>query len=170
MSWGFVPLTRYQGGGPEAVLEPLKEHLNDYHQLMIQYYGAGVQACYRGPRLFDSEETRLMVKETLDWYKKYRDVLNADMMQLRRPDGRDWDGFLHVNPDGKQKGFVMLYNPTKEIMNRKISLPLYYTGILKMAHLTSKDGKKKSILLNPNKEIKLDFTIAPDSYTWFLIE
>jgi hypothetical protein len=92
------------------------------------------------------------------------------MIQLRRPDGRDWDGFIHVNPKGKHKGFVMLYNPTKEIMQRKISLPLYYTGISKMAQITSKDGKKKAILLNPNKEIKLDFTIAPDSYTWFLIE
>jgi hypothetical protein len=170
MSWGFVPLTRYQGGGPEAVLEPLKEHLKDYHQLMIQYYGAGVQACYRGPRLFDTEETRVMVKETLDWYKKYRDVLNADMIQLRRPDGRDWDGFLHVNPGGKHKGFVMLYNPTKEIMKRKISLPLYYTGISKMAHLSSKEGKKKAISLSPTKDITLDFTIAPDSYTWYLIE
>jgi len=69
MSWGFVPLTKYQGGGPEAVLEPLKDHLEDYRQLMMQYYGAGVQACYRGPRLYDSEETRLMVKSTLDWYK-----------------------------------------------------------------------------------------------------
>jgi hypothetical protein len=170
MSWGFVPLTRYQGGGPEAVLEPLKEHLKDYHQLMIQYYGAGVQACYRGPRLFDSEETRVMVQETLDWYKKYRDVLNADMIQLRRPDGRDWDGFLHVNPGGKHKGFVMLYNPTKEIMQRKITLPLYYTGISKMANLTSKDGNKKTVSLSPTKDITLDFTIAPDSYTWFLIE
>jgi hypothetical protein len=170
MSWGFVPLTRYQGGGPEAVLEPLKEHLNDYHQLMIQYYGAGVQACYRGPRLFDSEETKIMVKETLDWYKKYRDVLNADMIQMRRPDGRDWDGFLHVNSGGKHKGFVMLYNPTKEIMQRKITLPLYYTGISKVAHLTSKEGIKKSISLSPTKDIALDFTIAPDSYTWFLIE
>ena len=47
MGWGFVPLTRYQGGGPEAILEPLHEHLEDYKQLMIQYYGAGVQACYR---------------------------------------------------------------------------------------------------------------------------
>ncbi len=26
MGWGFVPLTKYQGGGPEAVLEPLSEH------------------------------------------------------------------------------------------------------------------------------------------------
>lgn len=170
MSWGFVPLTRYQGGGPEAVLEPLKEHLNDYHQLMVQYYGAGVQACYRGPRLFDSEETRVMVKETLDWYKKYRDVLNADMIQLRRPDGRDWDGFLHVNPQGEHKGFVMLYNPTKEIMKRKITLPLYYTGLSKIAKITSKEGNKQQVPINALKDIRLDFMIAPDSYTWFLIE
>ncbi|MES1225207.1 MAG: alpha-galactosidase, partial [Bacteroidota bacterium] len=56
MSWGFVPLTKYQGGGPEAVLEPLSEHLKDYEQLMMQYYGAGVQACYRGPRLYDTDK------------------------------------------------------------------------------------------------------------------
>ena len=33
MSWGFVPLTKYQGGGPEAILEPLSEHLKDYENL-----------------------------------------------------------------------------------------------------------------------------------------
>ncbi|MGZ3891600.1 MAG: alpha-galactosidase, partial [Mucilaginibacter sp.] len=42
MGWGFVPLTRYQGGGPEAVLEPLSEHLDDYKALMMEYYGSGV--------------------------------------------------------------------------------------------------------------------------------
>jgi len=26
MGWGFVPLTKYQGGGAEAILEPLKDH------------------------------------------------------------------------------------------------------------------------------------------------
>jgi hypothetical protein len=170
MSWGFVPLTAYQGGNAGSVLEPLKDHLKDYHQLMVQYYGAGVQACYRGPRLYDSEDTRVMVKETVDWYKKYREVLNADMIQLRRPDGRDWDGFLHVNPGGKQRGFVMLYNPTNEIMVRKITLPLYYTGISKTAKVTSKEGKTQVLGLSPTKDIELAFTIAPDTYTWFLIE
>lgn len=67
MGWGFVPLTRYQGGGPEAILESLKEHIADYRQLMMQYYGAGVQACYRGPRLYDSEPTRAMVAEVISW-------------------------------------------------------------------------------------------------------
>ncbi|MBU1821823.1 MAG: alpha-galactosidase, partial [Bacteroidetes bacterium] len=80
MGWGFVPLTKYQGGGPEAVLEPLSEHLNDYRQLMMQYYGAGVQACYRGPRLYDTEATKQTVKEVVSWYKKYRQILNSDLI------------------------------------------------------------------------------------------
>jgi len=114
MSWGFVPLTKYQGGGEDAVLEPLSKHLKDYEQLMMQYYGAGVQACYRGPRLYDTEETKKSVIKVIDWYKKYRDILNSDIIHLRRADGRDWDGILHVNPQLKIKGLVMLYNPLKE--------------------------------------------------------
>ena len=66
---GFVPLTKYQGGGPEAVLEPLSEHLKDYEQLMMQYYGAGVQACYRGPRLYDTEETKQTLLKLLTGIK-----------------------------------------------------------------------------------------------------
>ena len=87
MVWGFVPLTKYQGGGPEAILEPLSEHLDAYKQLMMQYYGAGIQACYRGPRLYDTEVTKKTVVEVIDWYKKYRDILNSDVIHLRRADG-----------------------------------------------------------------------------------
>ncbi len=170
MSWGFVPLTKYQGGGPEAVLEPLKDHLEDYRQLMMQYYGAGVQACYRGPRLYDSEETRLMVKSTLDWYKKYRYILNSDMIQLRRPDGRDWDGFLHVNPALSEKGFVMLYNPTNETMNRRISIPLYYSGIKRAAQVSFQGAAFKSIPINAQKEMELDVRIPPNGHVWYVVQ
>ncbi|MBN2814380.1 MAG: alpha-galactosidase, partial [Bacteroidales bacterium] len=111
MGWGFVPLTRYQGGGEEAVLEPLERHLDDYKQLMMQYYGAGVQACYRGPRLYDTEKTKQVVTETINWYKQHREILNSDIIHLRRADGRDWDGLLHVDPAGKEKGLLMLFNP-----------------------------------------------------------
>src|SRR5258708_28173087 len=43
MCWGFVPLTEYHGGGPEAVLGPLSEHIKYYPQLMMQYYWGGRQ-------------------------------------------------------------------------------------------------------------------------------
>ena len=170
MAWGFVPLTKYQGGGPEAVLEPLSEHLNDYEQLMMQYYGAGVQACYRGPRLYDTETTRQMVAKTIQWYKKYRNILNADMIQLRRADGRDWDGWMHVNPTLAQKGLMMLFNPTQAPITRTIALPLYYTGLSKTAIVKDAKGISKTYTLNRDYTIDFTFTIAADSYSWFLIE
>ena len=170
MSWGFVPLTRYHGGGPESVLEPLKDHLNDYEQLMVQYYGAGVQACYRGPRLYDGETTKQTVIKTINWYKKYRNILNADIIHLRRADGRDWDGVMHVNPQLKTKGLLMLYNPLKEKITRTIKVPLYYTGLTSNATVREKEGVVKKYALDRNYEIDLTFTIAPESYTWFVIE
>ena len=170
MSWGFVPLTKYQGGGEEAVLEPLSEHLKDYQQLMMQYYGAGVQACYRGPRLYDTEKTKEAVTNTINWYKKYRDILNSDIIHLRRADGRDWDGIMHVNPLLKTKGLLMLYNPLKEKITRTIMVPLYYTGLTNMAQLKEKEGAARSYKLNRNYEIQLTFSIEPESYTWFVIE
>ena len=170
MSWGFVPLTKYQGGGPEAVLEPLSEHLKDYQQLMMQYYGAGVQACYRGPRLYDTEITKIAVSNTITWYKKYREILNSDIIHLRRADGRDWDGILHVNPQLKTKGLLMLYNPLKEKITRTIMVPLYYAGLTNMTQVREKEGILKPYELNRNYKIELNFSIEPESYTWFVIE
>jgi hypothetical protein len=170
MSWGFVPLTKYQGGGEEAVLEPLSEHLKDYEQLMMQYYGSGVQACYRGPRLFDTDATKQTVSNVINWYKKYRNILNSDIIHLRRADGRDWDGVMHVNPQLKTKALIMLYNPLKEKITRTIKVPLYYTGLTNTASVREKDGIAKNYTLSRNYEIEISFSIAPESYTWFTME
>jgi hypothetical protein len=170
MGWGFVPLTKYQGGGPEAILEPLSEHLTDYKQLMVQYYGAGVQACYRGPRLYDTEATKSTVKEVIGWYKKYRTILNSDLIHLRRPDGRDWDGIMHVNSALKEKGFVMLYNPTKEAVTRTLKLPLYYTGLTKNASIREQEGKVKLYSINRNYEVEIMVALPAEGYTWLVIE
>lgn len=169
MSWGFVPLTRYQGGGPEAVLEPLKDHLKDYEMLMVQYYGAGVQACYRGPRLYDTTTTKELVSNTVSWYKKYRDILNAPIVHLRRADGRDWDGFMHVSPTLKDKAFVLLFNPTGETINRQLSIPLYYTGLKSKAFVFEKDKTHWQVLMDGKDNLKLEVSIPAGGYTWYVI-
>ena len=169
MGWGFVPLTRYQGGGPEAVLEPLKDHLKDYEQLMVQYYGAGVQACYRGPRLYDTDSTRKLVTNTVAWYKKYRDILNAPMVHLRRADGRDWDGWMHVSPTLKDRAFVLLFNPTSEVLKRIIRLPLYYTGLKDAALVRLKDKQELMVRPGHDRSIELTVNIPPGGYTWYVI-
>ncbi|MFT7435977.1 MAG: hypothetical protein ACI8UX_001776 [Psychromonas sp.] len=170
MGWGFVPLTKYQGGGPEAILEPLAEHLDDYKQLMMQYYGAGIQACYRGPRLYDTEATKKVVKETIDWYKTYREILNSDIIHLRRADGRDWDGIMHVNPQLPQKGLVMLYNPLPEALERNLNIPLYYTGLINNAHVKLNGQKATFHRLNRDYSIDYKVTIPANGYVWLLIE
>ena len=169
MSWGFVPLTRYQGGGPEAVLEPLKDHLKDYEMLMVQYYGAGVQACYRGPRLYDTTTTKALVSNTVSWYKKYRDILNAPIVHLRRADGRDWDGFMHVSPTLKDRVFVLLFNPTSETITRNINLPLYYSGLKGKISVRQKDEAETVSVVSSNQTINLTASIPAGGYTWYVI-
>ncbi|WP_313191857.1 alpha-galactosidase [Sphingobacterium sp.] len=170
MGWGFVPLTAYHGGGADAVLEPLNDHLEDYKQLMMQYYGAGVQACYRGPRLYDTERTKAAVIEVIDWYKKYRDILNADIIHLRRADGRNWDGILHVDPNGKEKGLGMLYNPTDREMVIHIDLPLYYTGLDKDVQIAFEGENPKKYQLARDYKVNLPVKIPAKGYTWFTVK
>ena len=170
MSWGFVPLTKYQGGGEEAVLEPLSEHLKDYRQLMMQYYGAGVQACYRGPRLYDADTTKKVVTNVITWYKKYRDILNSDIIHLRRADGRDWDGIMHVNPQLKTKALIVLYNPLKEKIERTIKIPLYYTGLDKIALISQNGEAAHKYLLNRDYTVEIKVAIEAEGLTWFTIE
>ncbi len=170
MGWGFVPLTKYQGGGPEAVLEPLSEHLKDYEQLMMQYYGAGIQACYRGPRLYDTEATKQTVIQVIQWYKKYRNILNSSLLHLRRADGRDWDGWLHVNSGLKEKALLMLFNPTNKPINKSITIPLYYTGLTTTARVKEKEHVAKTYILSRNYEISLPVTLPANSYSWWVVE
>ena len=170
MCWGFVPLTEYQGGGQDAVLEPLHEHLNDYRQLMMQYYGAGVQACYRGPRLYDTDPTREAVSRVIRWYKQHRDILNKDILHLRRADGKDWDGILHVSATGKERALAMLYNPTNHPLKERIELPLYYTGLEHTAKVRVEDGPAAAFVLDRTWKITVTVDIPAEGYTWLVVE
>ena len=170
MSWTFVPLSEYHGGGTEATIEPLNEHLDVYVAHMMQNYGMGVQACYRGPRLYDTEETKQAVIEVVQWYKKYRDILNSSIIHLKRADGRNIDGFMHVNPHLKEKGLAMFFNPTDKDIQKKITLPLYYTGIETKAMIRKKEGAPQSYQLNRDYSVEMDIEVPANSYTWFVIE
>lgn len=170
MVWGFVPLVKYQGGNADAVLEPLSEHLDAYEQLMMQYYGAGIQACYRGPRLYDTEETRNTVTKVITWYKKYRLILNSDIIHLGRADGRDWDGIMHVNPALKHKGLIMLYNPLKQEIMRSVRLPVYYTNLHNSVSVREKENIAKTYKVSRNYEVVVAVKIPANSYTWLVVE
>ena len=170
MGWMFVPLTEYQGGGAAATIEPLNQHLEHYGQRLANLFGAGVQACYRGPRLYDTDSTKAVVKHWVDFYKKHRQILDSDIIHLRRADGRDWDGLLHVNPAGVEKGLLMLYNPLEEPITRELKIPVYYTGLNDKVQVIQQEGQAKTYPISRDYDITLKVTIPARSQQYFVIK
>ena len=170
MGWMFVPLTEYQGGGAAATIEPLKDHLAHYEQRLENLFGAGVIACYRGPRLYDTEDTKAVVKRWVDFYKKHREVLDGDIIHLRRADGRDLDYLLHVNPGGREKGLLMVYNPLASEVARTLHFSLYYTGLTSTASLRERDGDPVTLTLDRDYNIELPVKVPAHGVTWFVVQ
>ncbi|MFV0271997.1 MAG: hypothetical protein ACK5HZ_10065 [Macellibacteroides fermentans] len=170
MGFMFVPLTQYHGGGEAATIEPLCEHLDHYQTRLQNLFGAGVQACYRGPRLYDTDQTKEIVKLWVGFYKKYRSILDSDVIHLRRPDGMDWDGLMHVNPKLKQKALISVYNPLDIKVEKEIRIPLYYTGLTDQALVKEQDSNGKLYKLNRDYSITVKITIPAKGYNWYVIE
>jgi hypothetical protein len=170
MGWMFVPLVQYQGGGGAATLEPLHEHLDVYRQILAQLLGSGVQAAYRGYELYDTDETKALVKKWVDFYKAHRAILESDIIHVRRADALDIDAILHANPRLQEKGLAMVYNPLEVEVKRTLTLPLYYTGLVGNALVREQDGEPRKYPMNPRFEVNLSLTIPPHGITWLSIE
>jgi len=170
MSYHALPLTSVYGGGPESTMEPLSQHLDAYDRVLGAYFGMGIMACYRGYRLYDTEETRAVVKGWVDFYKKHQAILDSDIIHVRRPDGRDLDCMMHANPALKEKGLAFVWNPTGERVKREFELPLYYTGLTETAKVSEKDGAPKTYRLDREYRIRVPVDIEANGYTWFVIQ
>ena len=170
MGWMFVPLVEYQGGGKAATIEPLREHLDHYGQRLANLFGAGVQACYRGPQLYDAPETRELVARWVNFYKQHRKILDGDIIHVRRADGRDYDAILHVDPEGAEKGLLMIYNPLNVPIHRKIRVDLYYCGLKNSTSVIGLSGSARTISLDPAGRVWLEFHIAARSQEWLVFK
>ncbi|MBI5706546.1 MAG: alpha-galactosidase [Armatimonadetes bacterium] len=163
MGWMMTPLVEYQGGGKEATIEPLKDHLMDYEQHLANNFGYGAQSCYRGPRLYDAPQTMAVVQKWVNWFKTYRDILESDVIHVKRADGVTLDVALHVNPSLPIKGLAMVYNPSGQPLEQEIVLPLYYTGITRSARVAEGSFVKTQKHANDPKEVSRgSFTVDRD--------
>ncbi len=170
MRWSFIPLAQYHGGGAAATIEPLHEHLDHYEMMLVSNIGMGIQSALRGPRLYDTDETKAMVTRVVSWYKNYRNILESDIIHLRRADGRDIDYMMHVNPDLKERGFLLVFNPTDEIITKTIKVPLYYTGLTDQAKIREQEKTSEYYTLDRDYIIELEVRVMPNWYNWYVIE
>lgn len=168
MGWMMTPLVEYQGGGKEATIEPLREHLADYEQHLANNFGYGAQSCYRGPRLFDAPETKAVVQKWVTWFKAHREILESDIIHLRRPDGRSLDAILHVNPKMTEKALLMVYNPSELEQEAEIEVPLYYSGLRKTALMSLEGAKAKRVSLDDQQRVSVRVKVAGKGRTWLV--
>lgn len=171
MGWMFVPLSEYHGGGAAATIEPLDAHRDDYERHLQNALGAGVQACYRGARLYDTPATQALVTRWVAWFKKHRAILESDVIHGRRADGQDIDYLVHVNPTLPERGLAVIYNPLATSVTRTIRLPLYYTGLQRAARLRREDAAAtEEIALDSAGRATVEVVVPPRGMTWLTIE
>ncbi|MDC3307553.1 hypothetical protein OAV47_01850, partial [bacterium] len=176
MGWMFVPLTQYHGGGAAATVEPLDEHLDHYRAMLASNLGAGVQACYRGPRLFDTPRVRDAVKAHVDWFKAHRDILESPVIHAasRRADGRDLDWILHANPLLDEPALLVLYNPTDRPIKRSMRADLYFSGLEGSVTVEGGSGADLpaarslgEVALDARGRANIDVEVAARGMAWF---
>ena len=170
MGWMFVPLTEYHGGGAAATIEPLSEHVEHYERMLRSNLGYGAQACWRGPRLFDGERTRDLVARHVQWFKRFRRILESDVVHSssRRADGRDLDWVLHCDARSDPPAMLVVYNPTGQRRQRSVAIDLYYAGLVDRAVATG-DGEPLELTLDRRSRARLPVSVPAGGWAWFAI-
>jgi hypothetical protein len=64
----------------------------------------------------------------------------------------------------------MVYNPTNEKIDKPLILPLYFTGLSERANIREREGKAVTFSLDRHYRVEIPVTLAPKSFTWFVIE
>lgn len=170
MGWMFVPLSQYHGGGAAATIEPLRDHLDHYRRMLQSNLGMGVQAHYRGPRLFDGPATQQLVQQQVAWFKQYRDILESDLIHGRRADGRDLDWVLHVNPQLEFQGMLCVYNPLDQDVTRELRPDIYYTGLTDRVRVRGADGRPFESLVDDHHRLTLSVTVPAGGMAWYTLQ
>ncbi|NLU93074.1 LamG domain-containing protein [Chitinophaga sp. Ak27] len=164
-----LQLVGFYTNDPRVGLEPLADNLSRYETGLFQHLASGCQLTIRGKRLYDTPDTKAMVKHWIAWFKQYRDILTSDIIHIGRPDGRDIDLMLHVNPDIRDKGMLIAFNPTDHEITKNVKVPLYYTGIKQTAVLTGKDGKVSEVSLKEGAVAEFQMTLPAGGFSWYLL-
>jgi hypothetical protein len=165
MGWMFVPLSEYHGGGAAATIEPLDQHLDHYEARLRDLLGAGVQACWRGPRLYDTGRVRDAVARWTGWFHANRAILEADVLHGRRPDGRDADWLLHVDASLPTRAMLVAWNPLPAAVTRAIPVDLTLAGLRDRCTVAI-DGGERELALDARARATVTLAIPAGGFAF----
>ena len=110
------------------------------------------------------------MRKWVSFYKEHRAILDADIIHVKRADGRGLDAILHVNPSNSEKGLLMVYNPLDRTEKQNLTINVYYTGLGTTASVSENGGESKKYTINRDNEITIPVTVGPNSESWYIIK
>ena len=110
------------------------------------------------------------MKQKVEWFKKYREILESDVVHVRRPDGRNLDWMLHVNPELDNCGMLVVYNPTGKPVSERLKVNVYYTGLRNTASVMGADGKSIQVSVQRDFTIELNVVVPANGMSWYLLK
>jgi hypothetical protein len=144
-----------------------KANLDRYKELVDYAHSKGI--ALGGYRLYDAPETLEVVKKWVSFYKGHRAILDADIIHVKRADGRGIDAILHVDPSNNEKGLLMVYNPLDTAVKLNLTINIYYSGLSRVALISENGENYKRFPINRNYDITIPVAIEPHSQSWYII-
>ena len=122
--------------------------------------------------LWQNDASKAIVMAWASTMATYRDIINADVVHVRKPTGRSWDAIMHVDPRaaaGAPRGFAIFWNPLRTAsLNLTTTLSVYYCGFAEGATVqaTWKDGSTQALPQSAFFSVPIARTLPPQSYDW----
>ena len=63
----------------------------------------------------------------------------------------------------------MIYNPLNEPIQRRIRLPLYYTGLTNQAVIHWEDGRSETLTLARDYSVEVTASVPARGRTWLIV-
>lgn len=168
-TWHKIASMGWVNLNTETLPGGMEQNLEKYERIFFTMLSSGAQVWVRGHRLYDGPRSKAMLTKWMTWYKKYRELVQGDIIHLRRPDGRGLDYTLHVDPKNK-RGMLLVFNPLKQPVTQTLTVPLYYTGLSGSSRIREQEGEARTHPLDHLSQAKLQVTIPAAGFSWYVIE
>jgi hypothetical protein len=162
---GLMPFDLSRAG---AMATP--DELQFYNTSLAVFLGLAGRNFQSG-QLFQNAASRAVITGWMATFNKYRDVLNADVIHVRKPTGRSWDAVMHAAPGaaaGATKCFALFYNPTLANVKVTTALDVYYCGFAPGAVVaaTWDSGLTQQLPQGTDFTLPVACSIVAHGYAW----
>jgi hypothetical protein len=75
-----------------------------------------------------------------------------------------------VNPKGKEKGALMVFNPTEVDISRTLHVPMYYSGLTDQVVIKTSEGQNLAGKLDRKYDLEIQVNITAGDWMIYFFE